>query len=99
MTDRPPLLAGKIGLVTGGGSGMGRAAALAMAREGADLLLVGRREMTLRLVAEEIMAMGRLAEIYPADVTQRAVCRDAWPHLAVSISPSIMRAGMATRPH
>ncbi len=77
MTDRPPLLAGKIGLVTGGGSGMGRAAALAMAREGADLLLVGRREMPLRLVAEEIMAMGRLAEIYPADVTQRAVCRDA----------------------
>ena len=37
------LLAGQAGMVTGAGSGMGRAAALAMARAGARVLLVGRR--------------------------------------------------------
>lgn len=55
---------------------MGRATALAMARQGADILIVGRREAPLIEVAEEIRALGRQAEIFPADVTQRAVCRE-----------------------
>ena len=69
--------AGKVGLVTGAGSGMGRAAALAMAREGADLLLVGRREGPLAEVAREIEALGTRAVIHPGDVTQRETCRAA----------------------
>lgn len=70
-------LAGKYGLVTGAGTGMGRAAALAMAREGAALLLVGRRAEPLESVAREIAAMGGTAFAWPADVTIREAMRGA----------------------
>src|SRR6202012_5652485 len=43
MRFAPDLLAGKVALVTGGGTGMGRATAIEMARCGARLVLVGRR--------------------------------------------------------
>lgn len=76
MADDRLLLEGKVGLVTGGGSGMGRAAALAMARAGASVMLVGRREKLLAEVAAEIEALGARADIHAGDVTQRAVCRD-----------------------
>jgi NAD(P)-dependent dehydrogenase (short-subunit alcohol dehydrogenase family) len=43
----------KIAWVTGAGSGIGRAAAIALAREGARLVLSGRRELPLRETAAE----------------------------------------------
>jgi NAD(P)-dependent dehydrogenase (short-subunit alcohol dehydrogenase family) len=64
------LLDGKIGLVTGGGSGMGRAAALAMAKQGARLVLVGREIAKLEKVREEIAAAGGTATCYSADVSK-----------------------------
>ncbi|WP_327753199.1 SDR family NAD(P)-dependent oxidoreductase [Sphingobium sp. SJ10-10] len=64
-------LSGKYGIVTGGGSGMGRAAALAMAREGATLLLVGRRLAPLEEVCNEIEALGGKAFAHSADVSVR----------------------------
>jgi len=69
-------LAGKAGLVTGAGSGMGRAAALAMAREGASVLLVGRRAALLEAVQREIADLGGRAAVFPGDVTDRAVAKD-----------------------
>jgi NAD(P)-dependent dehydrogenase (short-subunit alcohol dehydrogenase family) len=45
-------------LVTGGGTGIGRAAALAFARAGAGVTLVGRRSEPLRAVAGEVEALG-----------------------------------------
>ena len=66
------LLAGKIGMVTGAGSGMGRAAALAMAAEGAAVLLVGRRTDPLEQVRAEIAALGGTAHACPSDVSTRA---------------------------
>jgi citronellol/citronellal dehydrogenase len=50
----PGLLAGRVALVTGGGSGLGKAAATELARCGASVVLAGRREEVLRDAAAEI---------------------------------------------
>jgi NADP-dependent 3-hydroxy acid dehydrogenase YdfG len=62
----------KIAWVTGAGSGIGRAAAIALAREGAKLVLSGRREQPLRETASSIEAVGGLAAVEPGDLTEPA---------------------------
>src|SRR5580765_8566833 len=62
----------KIAWVTGAGSGIGRAAAIALAREGAKLVLSGRREPLLRETAASIEADGGMAVVKPGDLTDAA---------------------------
>ena len=66
-----PRFKDKIVIMTGASVGIGRAAALAFAREGARLALVARREEQLRQVATEIEQVGGRALVLPVDVSDR----------------------------
>jgi NAD(P)-dependent dehydrogenase (short-subunit alcohol dehydrogenase family) len=62
-------LKGKIALITGAGTGIGRAIALTFARQGAQVALAGRRKALLQAVALEI---GAAAIVVEADVSKKA---------------------------
>lgn len=65
-------LSGKIALITGASKGLGKAMALALAREGARLALVARNREQLQSVAAEAHAFGVEAEVFLADVTDES---------------------------
>ncbi|MFF3335269.1 SDR family NAD(P)-dependent oxidoreductase [Streptomyces sp. NPDC002888] len=64
-------LSGKTALVTGGGQGVGRGIALALAAEGAAVAITGRTEGTLKDTAGEIVERGGRAHIVVGDVGER----------------------------
>jgi NAD(P)-dependent dehydrogenase (short-subunit alcohol dehydrogenase family) len=70
-------LVGRKALVTGGDSGIGRAAAIAFAREGADVAIsyLADEEQDAREVVALIEADGRKAVALPGDITDEAWCR------------------------
>ncbi len=59
---------GKVVLITGASSGIGEALAEALARAGAKLLLVARREEVLRGIAKRLRAAQAEVEVFPGDV-------------------------------
>ena len=61
---------GRVVLITGASSGIGRAAALAYAAQGAQLVLAARREELLREVVREVEALGSRALAVRCDITQ-----------------------------
>ena len=72
-------LDGKVALITGGDSGIGRAVALIYAREGADLALVylPEEESDAQETADAIHAEGRHAILLPGDITSSEFCAAA----------------------
>ena len=69
-----PLLQNHIAVVTGAGSGIGRAIALGYAREGASVVLLDINEKTAAEAAEEIRTAGGNAQSFALDVTRREDC-------------------------
>jgi dehydrogenase/reductase SDR family member 12 len=80
----PPALSGRVVIVTGASSGIGRAAALELARLGASLVLVGRDEGRLEATAQDARALGRGAVVEPAllDIVDADAVRAFAAHVA-----------------
>ena len=70
-------LEGKKAIITGGDSGIGRAVAIAFAREGADVLIsyLPEEEEDAQQVRQEIEAAGRTAVLVPGDISSADHCR------------------------
>jgi NAD(P)-dependent dehydrogenase (short-subunit alcohol dehydrogenase family) len=68
-------LDGRVAIITGGGTGIGRGAALVLAEHGADVVLAARRLEPLEETAKEIEALGRRALVLPTDVTSPEQCQ------------------------
>lgn len=65
-------LKGKTAWITGAGSGIGEAAALALAKEGVRVALTGRRRDALQAVAARVAAAGGTAHVAAGDITDPA---------------------------
>jgi len=66
----------KIAIVTGAGSGIGKAVAVALAQNGYSVVLAGRRKETLEATALDVKQANSQALVVPADVTDPAAVRD-----------------------
>jgi 3-oxoacyl-[acyl-carrier protein] reductase len=94
------LLQNHIAVVTGAGSGIGRAIALGYAREGARMVLLDMNETSAAEAAKEIREAGGSAESFALDVTRRDDCIAIAKKVAEKVGPvSILvnNAGIARR--
>ena len=66
---------GQVAIVTGAGRGIGRATAMELARQGADVVIAELDQVGAKRTAEEVGAVGRRAVVVPTDVTSRADLR------------------------
>ena len=66
----------KVAIITGAGTGIGKAVAVALARQGYSLVVSGRRKENLEATASEVKQAGSQALVVPADVTDPAAVRD-----------------------
>ncbi|MGS0764106.1 SDR family NAD(P)-dependent oxidoreductase [Syntrophomonas curvata] len=90
----------KVAVVTGGGTGIGKGAAIALAENGARVLVAGRRSQPLEETVAEIKQNGGTALACPGDVTvradiekMRALVKSEWGRLDILVN----NAGSAMR--
>jgi short-subunit dehydrogenase len=83
----PSYWSNKVVLVTGASSGIGRGLATELARRGALVGLLARREDLLRQIVKELEAAGGRALALPADVTDPNVVRQAVDELSTRFGP------------
>ncbi len=74
-------LSGRVALVTGAGSGLGKAAALRLAQEGADVAVLSRTPEEIEETAEEIRKLGRRALALTVDVSDDREMKSAYQQL------------------
>jgi 3-oxoacyl-[acyl-carrier protein] reductase len=90
---------GKIAYITGAGRGIGKAAALELAREGVHVGLIARTESALKQVAKEAVTLGVKASIATADISDMEQVEKAVSLLQDELGPAdilINNAGIGT---
>jgi NAD(P)-dependent dehydrogenase (short-subunit alcohol dehydrogenase family) len=80
-------LTGKVAIVTGGASNIGRAISQQLAAEGARVAIVDRDEAMAERTAGDITAAGGEATVYPADLTDTAATQAAADAVAADLGP------------
>jgi 3-oxoacyl-[acyl-carrier protein] reductase len=70
-------LDGKVALITGGGRGIGRATALLLAKNGAEVAVLARSSDEIEAVAGEVRGLGGRSVAIPCDVTAYDACKSA----------------------
>ena len=91
-------LAGKKALVTGSSKGIGASIAVAMAQAGADLVLVGRSEDSLKSTREAIENLGKSVELLICDVQSRSEISAAFKDIdQLNVDITVNNAGSISR--
>ena len=80
-------LSGRVALITGASSGLGKQFALTLAKAGAAVVLAGRRVELLKDLRSEIEASGGDAHVVGLDVTDLASIRSAVAHAETEVGP------------
>ena len=93
---------GRVAIVTGAGTGIGKATSLLLAEYGADLVLAGRRAELLERTAAAVRGLGRQALVVATDVTDDGACAalveaaiDTFGHVDILVNNA---GGLITKP-
>ena len=91
-----PLLANHIAVVTGAGSGIGRAIAAGYAQEGAHVVVLDMNKESVAATAQQILNAGGKAESFALDVTRRDDCIAMARQVADKVGHNVKAAILVT---